>query len=272
MTLNFRKYEGAGNDFILLDDRSGALQPLLNRQVIAQLCDRHFGIGADGLMLLATAASPYDFEMVYYNSDGGRSTMCGNGGRCIVRFAADLGIERVVYRFLAVDGPHEASFTPAGEVALGMKDVTEIRTHGPDLILDTGSPHYLRYTDQLDAVDVVADGRAIRCSSPFAEEGINVNFVEQTVEGLRLATYERGVEDETLACGTGVTAAAIGSLHRHTEPTDGPFRIPVRARGGQLYVSGERRGAQYTRLKLIGPARCVFSGTLILQDAPLRLY
>ena len=262
METKFHKYQGAGNDFILLDDREGSLLPLLDRATIARLCDRHFGIGADGLMLLRLAVAPYDFEMVYYNSDGRPSSMCGNGGRCIVRFAAELGIQRTIYRFLAVDGPHEATLTPAGEVALGMNDVNRFTRHDGDYVLDTGSPHYLRFVSSLDAVDVVREGRAIRQSGPFAAAGINVNFVRETHDGLELATYERGVEDETLACGTGVTAAAIGLLLRSPESKDGPFHVPVRARGGQLYVTGERHGDRFTHLQLVGPAERVFTGQI----------
>ena len=264
MRLAFAKYQGAGNDFILCDDRDGALLEFLTTDRISQLCDRHFGIGADGLMLLRRAVEPYDFEMVYYNADGRRSTMCGNGGRCIVRYASDLGLERSIYRFLAIDGPHEATLTPSGDVALGMNDVGEFSRVEDDYVLDTGSPHYLRFVSSLEEVDVVREGRRIRQSAPFATEGINVNFVKQSRTGLDIATYERGVEDETLACGTGVTAAAIALLLRSPESTDGPFNIPVRARGGQLYVTGEREGSRFTHLQLIGPARHVFSGSIEL--------
>ncbi|MCP9237780.1 diaminopimelate epimerase [Lewinella sp. JB7] len=264
MVLTFEKYQGAGNDFILLDDRGTDLVDRLDRPAIARLCDRHFGIGADGLMLLRDAPAPYDFEMVYYNADGGVSTMCGNGGRCIIRFAADLGIQRDVYHFLAVDGPHEGRITPEGTVALGMNDVTEIVHHGDDLVLDTGSPHYLRFVDDLNALDVVAAGRAVRHSPAFAAAGINVNFVRATSGALELATYERGVEDETLACGTGVTAAVIGHLHRDPGTGDGRFRVDVRARGGNLSVSGERRGSRYFSIQLTGPAEHVFNGSISL--------
>ncbi|WP_116127977.1 diaminopimelate epimerase [Lewinella sp. IMCC34183] len=264
MQLSFYKYHGAGNDFILLDDRDGTLLPALPPPAIARLCDRHFGIGADGLMLLRSAPPPYDFRMEYFNADGSGSTLCGNGGRCIVRFAADRGIERTVYRFLASDGPHEATLTPAGEVALGMNDVHGVEARGEDLVVQTGSPHYLRFVDDLDAVDVVSEGRGIRRSPEFAGAGINVNFVRETGDGLQIATYERGVEDETLACGTGVTAAAIGTLLRRGAERNGPFLVNVQARGGQLAVSGERHGDHFGDLRLIGPVAFVFSGTITL--------
>ena len=263
MTLDFHKYHGAGNDFILLDDRDGRLGGL-PAATVARLCDRHFGIGADGLMLLQAAPPPYDFRMEYYNADGSGSTLCGNGGRCIVRFAADLGIDREVYRFLASDGPHDATPTPAGDIALEMADVARATSVGDDLVLDTGSPHYLRFVADLTTVDVVGEGRALRQSPAYRERGINVNFVQPTAGGLDIATYERGVEDETLACGTGVTAAAIGHLLRDTTGSDGPFHVAVRARGGQLAVTGERRGAHFTDLRLIGPAAFVFRGTITI--------
>ncbi|CAH1000172.1 Diaminopimelate epimerase [Neolewinella maritima] len=264
MILDFHKYHGAGNDFILLDDRQSDLVTTLTQPQIAHLCHRHFGIGADGLMLLRHAPSPYDFEMVYYNSDGRPSSMCGNGGRCIVRFAADLGIARSRYHFLAVDGAHDAYLTPEGNVSLGMNKVDEVRRIGEDWVLDTGSPHYLQFVESVDAVDTVEQGRKIRYSPTFAEAGINVNFVQQTADGLRILTYERGVENETLACGTGVTAAAIGSILRQPNTQDGPFRIPVEARGGQLYVNGKRQGDTFSHLQLIGPAVAVYTGTIRL--------
>ena len=257
----FRKYEGAGNDFILLDARNDA-PPAPDQATIERWCDRHFGIGADGLMLLRNHPD-YDFEMVYYNSDGRPSSMCGNGGRCIVRFAADLGIHREEYRFMAVDGPHRARLTEDGQVALEMSDVRGIRPAGDrDVVLDTGSPHYVRFVPDLGAVDVVREGRALRNSPAFAAAGINVNFVRAAADGkLSILTYERGVEDETLACGTGVTAAAVASVHR--SKALGQFDVRVRARGGTLRVSGVRTGPDtFTEIWLTGPATYVFRGEL----------
>ena len=264
MELTFYKYQGAGNDFICLDDRSGALVDRLDQPAVAALCDRRFGIGADGLMLLAAARDPLDFAMDYFNADGRRSTMCGNGGRCIVRFARDLGIDRQTYRFLAVDGPHEAAILPDGLVSLGMNDVVDVKDVSGDLELDTGSPHYLRFVEDLAQVDVVTEGRSLRRSAAYLKDGINVNFVQEAKDGLRIATYERGVEDETLACGTGVTAAAVGHLHRQSAFAEGNFRLRVAARGGTLYVSGRKDGGLYTDLRLIGPATFVFQGTINL--------
>jgi len=257
----FHKYHGAGNDFILLDDREGDLHARFDEKTIASWCNRHFGIGADGLMLLRAHAD-YDFEMVYYNSDGAATSLCGNGGRCIVQFAHDLGILRDEFTFLAIDGPHRAKVLPDGNVSLEMNDVDTI-TH-PDseaFVLDTGSPHYVSFVPDTDEVDVVTKGRSIRQSPPYEQEGINVNFVSGDMDGLQIATYERGVEDETLACGTGVTAAAIAAVHRFNPPA-GDFRISVRAKGGMLAVSGTHKSGAFSNLWLEGPAVRVFGGEM----------
>ena len=264
MEANFVKYQGAGNDFIIFDDRQGLIGPRLSESIIARLCDRRFGIGADGLMLLARAEGDYDFRMIYYNADGRESTMCGNGGRCIVHFARRVGIDRPKYRFVAIDGPHDGKILDDGNVALGMNPVRAVREMNGDLVLDTGSPHYLRFVDALEEVDVVTAGRSIRRSPAFLTEGINVNFVEPAAEELRIATYERGVEDETLACGTGVTAAAVGHLYRTGSATEKAFHVRVRARGGNLAVTGRREGDTFTDRCLIGPATYVFSGSVTI--------
>lgn len=257
----FHKYHGAGNDFLLIDDREGNLRQHLDHPTIAAWCTRRFGIGADGLMLLCSHPD-FDFEMVYFNADGAPSTMCGNGGRCIVRFARDLGIERKEYEFLAVDGEHRAYFLDNGDVALEMNDVKTVHCPQPEaFVLDTGSPHYVAFVADVNAVDVEADGRAIRQSPDYVAEGINVNFVSGTVAGLEIATYERGVEDETLACGTGVTAAAIAAVQR-VKPAPGPFDVPVKAKGGQLSVRGLYDGEVFKELWLTGPATFVFRGTI----------
>jgi diaminopimelate epimerase len=260
MQLDFRKYHGAGNDFILVDDRAGADFPTNDVEWIARLCDRHFGIGADGLILLRNHPA-YDFEMIYFNSDGRPSTMCGNGGRCIVAFARDLGIIRTAEcRFLAADGPHGARLLPNGRVALQMTDVAEIETGEDFFFLDTGSPHYVRFVTDLAGVAVVPAARAIRYGDRFRTAGTNVNFVEPLATGLRIATYERGVEDETLACGTGVTAAALAHAARHKQY--GPQAITVQAKGGMLEVRFDYRAdAGFQNVWLHGPAEFVFSGT-----------
>ena len=268
MTLSFAKYQGAGNDFVICDDRQGQLAPRLTTEAIARICDRRFGVGADGFMLLAAPSDGFAFTMDYYNSDGRRSTMCGNGGRCIVQFAADLGIRRSVYRFQAIDGPHDAEILLPGSVSLGMNDVKEITTRENEFVLDTGSPHFVRFVPRLDSVDVVPEARGVRYAEPYAAAGINVNFVEDHGEYLRVATYERGVEDETLACGTGVTAAALAYRYRnHATAADGPFRVAVRAKGGELEVSGTRSGDHFTDIRLVGPATFVFKGEIVFADA-----
>jgi diaminopimelate epimerase len=197
MQIHFYKYQGTGNDFVIMDNRDGRYDSLTREQV-AFLCHRRFGIGADGLMLL-NSHPKLDFEMKYFNSDGGESSMCGNGGRCLTRFASDMGLTQTTYTFQAIDGVHEASINTDGTVALKMNDVKEVRTDHGHYILNTGSPHYVALTRNVMEMDVFKKGREIRNSPEFREKGINVNFVEQTDNDNRIIvrTYERGVEDET---------------------------------------------------------------------------
>lgn len=258
MKHTFYKYQGTGNDFVLFDNRDGAYNGLTTAQV-RHLCDRRFGIGADGLMLL-NRHTDYDFEMKYFNADGRESSMCGNGGRCLVRFAADLGITQTDYRFLAIDGPHEASIELDGTVALKMNDVTHIAHDGNNFVLNTGSPHLVHLTTDVMHKDMVRIGREIRYSPVYEKEGINVNFVEQTDQNdeIIVRTYERGVEDETLSCGTGVTAAALVCAHNE----NGFNRVEVRTKGGTLAVEYDKNGNHYCDIWLIGPAGRVFEGTI----------
>ncbi|MFM2137800.1 MAG: hypothetical protein RJA57_107, partial [Bacteroidota bacterium] len=209
MKVPFVKYQGTGNDFIIIDDRNG-LYGGLTTERIHRLCDRRFGIGADGLMLLQLLDG-YDFQMRYFNADGREGSLCGNGGRCMVRYAWQLGIRKDTYRFLAADGGHEARIEEDGTVALRMGDVDGILRVHSDHIVHTGSPHYVRIVQDVMDLDVYKKGSEIRNSEPYKTEGINVNFVEQTTkaDGIIVRTFERGVEDETLSCGTGVTAAAL---------------------------------------------------------------
>jgi diaminopimelate epimerase len=261
MQTKFYKYQGTGNDFIILDNRKGHVGQLTWQQV-AGLCNRRFGIGGDGLMLLS-AHPEYDFEMVYFNSDGKPSSMCGNGGRCLVKFAYDLGLTKTTYHFIAIDGPHEASVNNDGSVALKMNDVRGIKNHNGKYILNTGSPHFIDFSDDVMHLDVFKKGRAIRYSPQFEKEGINVNFVEQTqdVDQIIVRTYERGVEDETLSCGTGVTAAALVCFHNDM----GFNRVEVKTKGGQLSVEYDKSGDEYTNIWLNGPAEKVFEGTIDLD-------
>lgn len=262
MDLHFHKYQGTGNDFIILDNRKGEYTKL-NTQQINFLCNRRFGIGADGLMLLNTKAG-FDFEMKYYNADGRESSMCGNGGRCLVKFAYHLGIHKNTYLFSAIDGEHEAEIDLDGTVSLKMKDVNEIRHVNGDYILDTGSPHYIKMVSDLDRLDVFKNGRTIRNSNLFKKEGINVNFVEQlTDDEIAVRTYERGVEDETLSCGTGVTAAALACYHNETGFND----VVVSTKGGKLNVEYDRSSEDiYTNIWLSGPAEKVFDGEMELDE------
>jgi diaminopimelate epimerase len=258
MRLNFFKYQGTGNDFILLDNRSANI--VLEQEVVAALCHRRFGIGADGLMLLENA-SGYDFKMVYYNSDGQLSSMCGNGGRCIASFAHQLGLGKDGYlHFLAVDGPHEA-LVKGEQVELRMQDVKRIESADGYFFLNTGSPHYVKFVQGLASLDVVTEGRAIRNNDRFRTEGTNVNFLENIGEEIHIRTYERGVEDETWSCGTGVTAAAL--VAAITGTSTGRNACVLKTAGGDLEVSFERVLEQnFYNIWLKGPALPVFTGSI----------
>lgn len=261
MKIIFYKYQGTGNDFIILDNRKGLYAGLTTDQVQA-LCDRRFGIGADGLMLLNSKAG-YDFEMIYYNSDGSHSSMCGNGGRCMVRFANHMGIHKYTYRFLAIDGEHEAEIDKNDMVKLKMNDVHELEEHSSFAVLNTGSPHFIKFANDIMNVDVVETGREIRNSKAYAEEGINVNFVETIGEDqIYVRTYERGVEDETLSCGTGVTAAALVSAHNDR----GFNRVEVQTPGGHLSVEYNKvDDSNFDNIWLCGPAELVFTGEIDIK-------
>jgi diaminopimelate epimerase len=264
MEIPFWKYEGAGNDFIMIDQRSTHYIKRGERARIAWMCDRHFGIGADGLILLQNHAS-FDFEMVYFNSDGNESSMCGNGGRCIVAFAYDRELKQDSYRFIAIDGPHEASIQPKEPgnywVELKMQDIDQVLPRGADYELNTGSPHFIRFAQQLEQSDMVAVGRSVRYAPPYEQDGINVNLVEPMDSGIRVRTYERGVEDETLACGTGVTAAALAFSQKNADP-DGTYETPIQAEGGQLAVRFSKTAGAYHNIWLCGPAKFVFEGKI----------
>lgn len=259
MQLTFYKYQGTGNDFILLDNRSGALS--LSTEQINHLCDRRMGIGADGLMLLEHVAD-YDFKMVYYNADGNESTMCGNGGRCIVAFAHALGIIKNQTSFLAIDGGHIASMESPTYVNLQMIPVTAIEKSGEDFILNTGSPHLVQWTKDVANIDVYHIGRAIRQQECFQPKGINVNFASQKSDNIiAVRTYERGVEDETLSCGTGVTAVAIASTYGQK----GTFKKTIETPGGILSVSFEKDSpTSANNVWLSGSALMVYKGEITL--------
>lgn len=259
MKLNFFKYQGAGNDFILVDNRNLSIKNIDN-QTINKMCDRRFGIGADGLMLINPHAD-FDFEMHYYNADGNLGSMCGNGGRCIVAFAKHLGIINNETNFLAVDGPHYARISATGDwVDLQMIDVDTLKNDGEAYVLNTGSPHYVLQKTALKDFDVFNEGRTIRYNDTYRQAGINVNFVEDFGDYLFVRTYERGVEDETYACGTGVTAVAI-AMAKHQHKT-GHIKTAVKVLGGDINVEFNCDGQQFTQVFLCGPAKFVFNGTV----------
>lgn len=258
MLLKFYKYHGTGNDFILVDNRKG--EYYLSKEQIEKMCERRFGVGADGLMLL-NERSGYDFEMKYYNADGKEGSMCGNGGRCMIKFVYHLGIHRELYKFLATDGPHEAEIDIDGIVSLKMKDVRAIRRFHNDYIVDTGSPHYIKMVNHVMDMDIYKKGYEIRHSKEFEDEGINVNFVELTDEPDKIIvrTFERGVEDETLSCGTGVTAAALVCYHNE----NGFNEVEVKTLGGMLSIEFDKTDEnRYENIWLCGPAEKVFEGSI----------
>ncbi len=259
MTIDFFKYHGAGNDFIVLDNRNQKLS--LTTTQIALLCHRRFGIGADGLMVLSLEEA-YDFRMVYYNSDGIEGSMCGNGGRCIVAFAHYLNIIEKNTTFIAVDGVHKAIINQSSQkpydISLEMTDVEKIEIRNKAYFMNTGSPHHISFVKQIEPLDVLNLGRKIRYSEDYASAGgTNVNFVEIKDDFLKIRTYERGVEDETLACGTGATATAIAYAHKTKRYND---EIILKALGGILRVKLDFTNGIFTNIILSGPAQQVFNG------------
>ncbi len=259
--IKFYKYEGTGNDFILIDGRNQNVS-LLNNAKINGLCDRRFGIGADGLIILKPSTN-YDFEMEFYNSDGNLGTMCGNGGRCIVAFAKFLGIINKETTFLAPDGEHYAVAEDADFISLKMADVTEIQHHELGLFIDTGSPHLLIFSNIDDNKKAYAEGYKIRYSSLYAKQGgVNVNFIKQQENNISLITYERGVEDITYSCGTGSVATAIAVNVRFNKQSP----ILVDNIGGGLEVSFTKEQQHYTNIWLKGSAKQTFEGEFMLSE------
>jgi len=260
MKISFSKYQGTGNDFVIIDNRQNNI--VLTTEQIAFICDRKKGIGADGLMLLGNKEG-YDFEMIYYNANGLEGSMCGNGGRCLTQFAYDIGLNKKQFSFIAIDGPHEATINEDGWVYLKMSDVTAVEKNIdneiPFFVLNTGSPHYIEMVDSINSVDVFGLGQMIRFNDRFKSEGINVNFVEQQDDKIFVRTYERGVENETLSCGTGVTAAAlISGIEKLGEQT-----IQIETLGGKLAVRFNNKGDQvFDNIWLMGPGTFVFSGSI----------
>jgi diaminopimelate epimerase len=256
MALVFNKYQGAGNDFIIIDNRKAIFNPD-DSLLISKLCDRRFGIGADGLILIAESLH-YDFEMKFYNPDGLEGTMCGNGGRCSAAFAIRAGIAGKRVSFQAIDGTHKA-IDEDDIIRLKMGDINDTKIVNGNYFINTGSPHYILFYDHIDDIDVDYEGKRLRWSEEFAPGGTNVNFVETTDSGIYVRTFERGVESETLSCGTGVTASAIASvLSGHFDTKT----INVKTRGGDLSVSFNISGKLISEVWLSGPAVFVFEGKI----------
>ena len=281
MKFKFYKYQGAGNDFLIADNRDGSI--VLSTDQIAAICDRRYGVGADGLMLLENCDG-YDFRMVYYNSDGSGGMMCGNGGRCIVAFAADRGISS--FRFIAADGPHYAEIVSDDGVQkivrLQMKDVDVCRYHGrlegvnipsEGYFLDTGTRHFVRIVESVEDCDVVSEGREIRYNaSELQPVGANVNFVEPSDGFIKVRTYEKGVEDETFACGTGIVASCIAAYKSGIRPSEingTEIRYDVAAKRDSLSVcfkSSSRSVGVVEDVYLTGPARYVAEIEISLRN------
>jgi len=256
MRITFTKYQGTGNDFILVDNRDGTFRP--EPGVVTRLCDRHFGIGSDGLILIE-ADEEADFSMNFFNPDGSKS-FCGNGSRCAVDFFRRLSPGSPELQFRAIDGLHRAVHSDS-TVKIRMGDVRDVRLMSDGLFIDTGSPHVLRYVSDPEEVSVVSEGRLVRYSPEWMPSGVNVNFIGVAGTGhILMRTYERGVEDETLSCGTGVTAAALSYHHLH----GGGGEITVDTRGGRLTVvfAENPSGPGYTDIWLCGPATMIFSGEI----------
>ena len=260
MMIPFSKYQGTGNDFIIIDDR--ILNCNASPDFVRELCNRRTGIGADGLILL-NRKDGYDFEMRYYNSDGNLGSLCGNGGRCSVAFAHRLGLVEGRVRFLAADGGHEAKILHASgrqvQVKLKLNDVRDVKIDKNYYFMDTGSPHYVTFVDRVDQIDVYSAGKRIRYADAFAPSGTNVNFVETFPDHIYVRTYERGVEDETLSCGTGITASVIASA-LYVDTAASP--CAVKTLGGTLNVYFKKENGIFRDVWLEGPATFVFNGEI----------
>lgn len=260
MNIKFQKYQGAGNDFIIIDNRDQLYD--IPTSMVRHLCDRKFGIGADGLMFLENWPG-YDFHMRYFNADGHEASLCGNGSRCIIDFAHQLGLFSQKTHFMATDGEHDGEITPTG-VRVKMHDVRQVIINKDYFFLNTGSPHYVKIVADAFQTDVFQEGKNIRYSAAFSREGTNVNFITPTPEYIKVATYERGVEDETLACGTGCVASAltIAILNNDYNNT-----YLIQTKGGKLQVSFKRSTDNiFTQIWLEGPAQKVFSGEIEIES------
>lgn len=256
MTVEFYKYHGTGNDFVLIDNRSLFFDKN-NTELISKICSRHFGVGADGLILLEND-NLYDFKMIYFNSDGKQTSMCGNGGRCIISFAKKLNIIDDKANFMAIDGIHEGIINN-NLIKIKMNTVSEIQNINTGFLLDTGSPHFVKFCDSIDNINVFEFGRELRNNKEISEDGVNVNFTEVIDNSsIKVRTYERGVENETLSCGTGVIASALSAYKKGLVDTN---RININTLGGELFVSFEFNNI-YKNIWLEGPAIEVYKGQI----------
>ena len=262
MKLPFSKLHGAGNDFIFIDIRSNNLN--LDKNQITKLCHRRNGIGADGVVFFNTS-DQYDFIMHYYNADGSLGSLCGNAARCAVAFAYSLGIEKESYNFKAIDGVHSGKILQHTNqnwtISIDMKDIDEDKVirHGDNFFINTGSPHHIEFVTEVDNIDVISKGKAIRYSTQYQPAGTNVNFASFDKNNIKIRTYERGVENETLACGTGVTAVAVATAILKNKKQ---AAYKIKARGGDLMVSFTKEKSQFTKITLIGPVAFVYSGVI----------
>lgn len=256
MIQRFDKYQGAGNDFIIIDNRNKQFNPD-DVELVNRLCDRRFGIGGDGLILV-DSNDKYDYEMFYFNSDGKLGSMCGNGGRCVAHFTSRHQIAGNIQHFWATDGEHRATVS-GNTVSLQMTDIANYSTIYDNYFINTGSPHYMVFVDNAMEIDVFEEGKRLRWDKAFAPGGTNVNFVEVQPNRLFVRTFERGVEDETFACGTGVTASALAAfLNGHFDTPD----IDIKTRGGDLNVKFNINGSSFDNVWLTGPATFVFEGEI----------
>ena len=257
MKINFSKYNGAGNDFILIDDRENLIND--NKSLISYLCNRHFGIGGDGLIILKESNNS-DFEILHYTSDGNLGSLCGNGSRCAVLFAYNKDIISKKTVFRAFDGIHNAEILDNGLIKMEMKVNSDIVSNTYGTWLDTGSPHLVIEKNDTDKLDVNNEGRLIRYNDFYKEEGVNVNFVEKVSDDqFKIRTYERGVENETLACGTGSTASAICMNFLGKTNSN---NITMQCKGGDLNVQFNISGKDYKGISITGPAKLVFEGVI----------
>ncbi len=258
MTLNFSKYHGAGNDFIIIDNRNGRFSQ--DKELIRFLCHRQLGVGADGLMLIS-GHETHDFSMKYFNADGNEGSMCGNGGRCISAYYFSNISAKKDLTFLAIDGLHHSEIVNSESnlaiVRLELSDVENVKRIDSGFLLNTGSPHFVKFVDDANGIDARIIGKELRYSPLFAPHGVNVNFVEFQQDSLYVRTYERGLEDETLSCGTGVTASAIAASF-----IKDLTNFDIITRGGNLQVSFQRNGNTFNNIRLTGPATFVYSGQI----------